>query len=170
MRLHRLFGILALSGTTLFAGSPPDSGKGAVQFAKMKSLVGVWSGKDKDGNPAQVSYKLVSAGKSVLETLDMGDSKENMVTLYHLDGDNLIMTHYCSIGNQPRMRAEHPSRSENALTFNFVDATNITSPDDARMQKLVLTFRDKDQFTQEWTLRAKGKDEAPYVLTYERAK
>lgn len=170
MRLYRLFGMLALSGTTLFAGSPPDSGNGAAQFAKMKSLIGVWNGKDKDGNPVQASYKLVSAGKSVIETLDMGDSKENMVTLYHLDGGQLMMTHYCSIGNQPRMRADRSPQRENTLTFNFVDATNITSLDDARMQKLVLTFRDNNHFTQEWTLRAKGEDQAPYLLRYERAK
>ena len=28
----------------------------------------------------------------------------SMISMYHPDGDKILMTHYCAVGNQPRMR------------------------------------------------------------------
>ena len=114
MKITTLAVIAALFGTTLLAGPPP--GKGSAQLDKLKALVGTWQGKDKDGNPIQVSYKMVSAGTSLMETLDMAEHKESMVTVYHMNGDKVMLTHYCSMGNQPRMKAVS-SKDENTLAF-----------------------------------------------------
>ena len=81
----------------------------------------------------------------------------DMVTVYHPDGDGVLATHYCSVGNQPRMRSGPGSGDK--LVFDFVDATNLSSPDGLHMRKLVVAFQDADHFTQEWTSRSKGKDE-----------
>lgn len=161
--------LLALFTTTLFAGTPSGSGKGSAHLETLKSLVGNWKGTDKDGNPVSISYKLVSDGKALMETLGMGELKENMVTIYHLDGDQLMLTHYCSMGNQPRMRAQ-TTKDEKTLAFSFVDATNLSSPNDAHMRKVVFVFQDNDHFTQEWTMRAKRKDAPPSVFNFERVK
>lgn len=125
-------------------------------FDKLKSLVGEWEGKTASGNTVRASYKLVSAGTSLMETLAPA-GEADMVTLYHSDGDRLMLTHYCAADNQPRMRAEKGGEP-NTLSFSFVDATNLASAAGGHMHKLVLAFKDNDHFSQTWTWREKGQD------------
>lgn len=169
MKIYTLVAIAALSATTLLAGNPPGSGKGEARLEKLKSLVGEWQGKDEKGNQITLSYKLVSDGKTLMESMGMGEHKESMVTIYHLNGDQLMLTHYCSAGNQPRMRVKE-AKDEHTLAFSFIDATNLTSPEDAHMRSVVFTFQDNDHFTQEWTMRSKGKDAPPMEFAFERVK
>ena len=161
---------IALAMTTLLAGTPPASGKSSPGFDKLKSLVGTWQGKDEEGKPVTITYKMVSAGTSLMETLDMGENKEAMITMYHADGDKLMMTHYCSMGNQPRMRAAGLSKDGQKLAFKFFDVTNVASPKDSHMRGLVFTFKDADHFSQEWMMRMEGKTDHPSVFEFERAK
>ena len=74
-------------------------------FEKLKPLVGNWQGKSSEGKPVAITYALVSDGSALMETLRAGSEPE-MVTVYYPDGDRLMMTHYCSMHNQPRMRAD----------------------------------------------------------------
>jgi hypothetical protein len=135
----------------------------------MKSLAGEWSGTMNHGGqemPVSVSYTLVSSGTSLMERLTTPDGSD-MVTMYHPDGSRIMMTHYCSGGNQPRMRTE--TSSADSIAFDFVDATNLASPKAEHMRKLVVKFQDTDHFTQEWTHRKDGKDETG-VFKYARKK
>jgi hypothetical protein len=59
--------------------------------------------------------------------------------------------------------------SGGTLTFNFVDATGLASPQAEHMRKLVVKFQDADHFTQEWTHRMAGKEETG-VFKYTRKK
>ena len=170
MKLYTLIAIILLAATTLLAGSPPGGSKGGAGFDKLKALVGSWTGKDNEGNPVTISYKMVSDSTAIMETLDMAEKHEAMVTMYHMNGNKLMMTHYCSMGNQPRMRAEKASKDGSTLTFSFVDATNLASKNDSHMSKLVVTFKDNDHFTQEWTMSMDGKDAHHAVFDFERAK
>lgn len=79
---------------------------------KLKSLEGHWVGPatwDQNGEKGNVqfelSYRVTSGGKTVLETMMPGTPGE-MVTVYHLDGEDLVLVHYCNSGNQPHMRRE----------------------------------------------------------------
>ncbi len=154
---------------SLNAGSK-SAGKAELQFEKMKSLVGTWKGKDDEGKEVGVSYKLVSNGTSLMETLDMPDHTDAMVTMYHLDGSKLMMTHYCSMGNQPRMRADAKSKEDNAITFAFVDATNMASKKDSHMSKLVVTFTDNDHISHQWSMSANGEVAHTSKFDFERVK
>ncbi len=145
----------ALLGSILSA-APPES-KNKAEFEKLKSLEGVWEGESSDGNPAHVSYKVVSAGSTVMETIDHTHMAEMMVTMYHLDGDNLMMTHYCSAGNQPRMRLV--SSTPNSLTFKMFDATNLASDNDGHMSGVTITWTDKDHITSDWVYSKDGKEQ-----------
>ena len=156
----------ALLGSILYA-APPES-KRKAEFEKMKSLEGVWETDASKGEPTRISYKVVSAGSAVMETIDNTHMPGMMVTMYHLDGDNLMMTHYCSSGNQPRMRLV--SSTPDALTFEMFDATNLASIDDAHMRKLVITWTDKDHIIADWTMSEDGKDAHHGVFTLERKK
>src|SRR5512139_37155 len=151
--------VLALSVGMCFAKTLPE-------FEKMKSLVGEWKGTSADKKPATVTYTLVSDNSALMEKLAMG-GESDMVTMYHPDGDHLMMTHYCSAHNQPRMRSQAVAAGSKNITFDLVDVTNLSSPDAGHMMKLVVTFADKDHFTQEWTWTQKGKEKTE-VIHFER--
>jgi hypothetical protein len=160
---------LFISGLAI-AGEHTGEMKSNAGFEKMKTLVGSWKGKDADGKAVAVSYKVVSAGSTVMETLDMMDTPEAMVTMYHVNGDKLMMTHYCSMGNQPRMRADKMSADGSMIAFTMYDASNLAKKTDAHMSKLVLTFKDADHFIQEWSMSQDGKVAHVGKFEFERAK
>ena len=102
--------------------TPPNN----AGMAKMKSLIGTWVKVDDKGDPTDevVSViKLTAGGSAVQETLFPGQPHE-MVSMYTVDGDNLLMTHYCMLGNQPQMKAD-PKSPANQLKFDFVGGTNL---------------------------------------------
>ncbi len=153
--------VLAFSIGMCFAKTLPE-------FEKMKSLVGEWKGISMDKKPVTVTYTLVSDNSALMERLVISGESE-MVTMYYPDGDHLMMTHYCSAHNQPRMRSQAVSAEIKNITFDLVDVTNLSSPDAGHMKKLVVTFADKDHFTQEWTWTQKGR-EGTEVFNFERTK
>ena len=84
--------------------------------------------------------------------------KEDMITMFNLDGPGrLLMTHYCAVGNEPRMEAS-ASPDGKVITFNYVDATNLASPDAAHMHRMVLTLIDENHHTEEWMFVDHGKE------------
>ena len=123
-------------------------------FASLKTLDGMWAGKDPSGENVKVSYRSTSNGSALMSEI-MG--KEDMITMFHLDGDRLLMTHYCGVGNQPRMRAT-ASPDGKTITFNFLDATNLASPDAGHMHRMVLNLIDANHHTEEWTFLDHGKE------------
>ena len=148
----------------LFATAAGAGDGGNPAWEKMKTLAGDWGG-DSPYGKVQISYKLVSSGKALVETIREPDGSD-MVTVYHPDGSRLVMTHYCSSGNQPRLRAEGLSPEGKKLAFAYVDATNLSSPDSLHMVRLAMTFDDADHFTEEWTSLEKGKENtAAFKLT-----
>jgi hypothetical protein len=81
-----------------------------------------------------------------------------MISMFNLDGPNrLLLTHYCTMGNQPRMQAS-VSPDGKTITFTYVDATNLATPDAGHMQTMVLTLVDDNHHTEEWTFVDHGKE------------
>ncbi len=140
--------------------------KSQPEFDQIKSLAGDWEGKAVGGNPpAHINYKVVSGGSAVMETIMEGPGAQ-MITIYHLDGDQLMMTHYCMANNQPRMRSDASSSSPNSINFSFVDVTNLSSPDAGHMVAHSIVWKDSDHVTQHWTWREAGKEtDATFELT-----
>src|SRR5439155_8435497 len=96
---------------------------------KLKKLSGTWVATDKDGKPTSevVSvFRVTSAGSAVHETIFPGTDHE-MVSVYHLDGKDLVMTHYCALGNQPRMKLDAKSQP-NQLVFHSRAGPTSTRP------------------------------------------
>ncbi|MFQ6112969.1 MAG: hypothetical protein ACE5NG_02640, partial [bacterium] len=93
----------------------------------------------------------------LLERL-MPENEPSMVTIYHLDGDYLMLTHYCAAKNQPRMRAQLGEDDENVVRFVFKDATNLAKTTDGHMHKLAITFVDENHITQKWTWHQNDKE------------
>jgi len=143
---------------TLFALGCAAVAQTAAQraFATIKSLPGTWEGKGHDGQTFQVTFKITGGGSAVLSEIQV--PKEDMVSMIHLDGpDRLLLTHYCAVGNQPRMQASVSSDGK-VITFNYVDATNLASPDSGHMQKMILTVLEENHHTEEWLFVDHGKE------------
>ena len=82
---------------------------------------------------------------------------EDMISMIHFDGANrLLLTHYCAIGNQPRMVAS-ASPDGKTVTFNFLDATNLASPQSGHMDHVVIAMLDANHHTEEWNFIDHGK-------------
>ena len=122
-------------------------------FAKLKSLVGSWKSKTSDehkeeskkehegGNPDDVSvtFKLTGAGSALVETQFPGMPHE-MVSVYHLDGDELRMTHYCAAGNQPRVKLDRAKSTPDELIFVFDGGTNLDPEKDMHIHGVRIKF------------------------------
>ncbi len=160
MKIRALLAIAALCIASAPVWGATDA---ASAFATLKNLAGQWETKGPDGNPTVVTWKAISAGSAMMEEMP----HENMITMYHLDNDRLLMTHYCSAKNQPRMQAE-VSPDGKTIIFNFLDATNLASPADGHMHKMVLTVRDKDHFSEQWFFSQGGKDVHTETFQYAR--
>jgi hypothetical protein len=163
--MKRAILVFLFSGATVALASDAAPGAG---WEKLKTLVGTWQSTTA-GHPgaATVTFKLVSNGSSLMETMDMPGHSEEMITMYAPDGPSgrIVATHYCSAGNQPRMAAAGLDGSR--LDFQFLDATNVVDPNGELMRSLEIRFQDADHFEQLWTSRANGKDSSE-TFTYVR--
>jgi len=140
--------------------SPAELSKS--RFERIKSLAGEWSGPgpaEMQGAPLDVRYRVTAGGNAVEETIMPGSDHE-MVTMYHLDGDRLMLTHYCVAGNQPRMVAANEGSSGGSvetIRFEFAGASNLASPNDGHMHQMEMTIDGKDHLTTHWTYYQDGK-------------
>ena len=97
-------------------------------FAKLKTLKGTWNNKVSEaehheaGADSKIIYRLTGAGSALVET-DFPDSDHEMVSVYHLDGEDLRLTHYCAMGNQPRLKLDRAGSSPTRLVFVFDGGT-----------------------------------------------
>lgn len=124
----------------------------------LKALEGEWILLDPEGNPTDqvgLAYRVTSGGSAVLETIFPGTEHE-MMTVYHMDGDDLVLTHYCHMGNQPRMKASEGS-TESKILWEFVDATNLPSPDAPHMHDGTLEILGKNRLRSAWNLLENGE-------------
>jgi len=137
------------------AGAPANPG-----FEMLKKLAGTWTGAGGEMGDVTVTYKVISAGSTVMETIMPGTDHE-MVTMYHMDGNDLVLTHYCALGNQPHMKAEALKREAGqpaTLKFTCVGGSNMKSEKDMHMHSAEFTFVDDDHLQSTWGLLSDGKE------------
>ena len=121
--------------------SPPTN----AQLEKLKKLAGTWVVADENGKPTdQIAtiIKVTAGGSAVHETLFPGQPHE-MISVYTVDGTDLVMTHYCVLGNQPRMKAD-PKSPADKIIFKFTGGGNLDPKKDKHMHESTLTIVDAD--------------------------
>jgi len=148
----------------LTAGARADDHKHVAKgdanpaLERLKKLAGEWVALDDKGKPTDqvVSvFKVTAAGSAVHETIFPGAAHE-MMSVYHLDGKDLLMTHYCALGNQPRMKLD-PKGKPNELRFVFAGGTNLDPARDMHMHEGSITLVDDDHMEWSWCGYAGGK-------------
>jgi hypothetical protein len=144
---------LALIGTarTPAAGKPNS----VLAFEHLTSLVGEWKGVQ-DGTEIKLTYTLTAAGSALMEESRAGNTV--MMTMFTVDGDHLIATHYCSAGNQPQMMTGAiTDPSAKSLAFTLSRVTGMKTPGDWHNTGLTIIMDDKQHLTQVWTYEDDGK-------------
>ena len=149
--------LLPLAILIPLASSLAHAAPGDAAWKQLLSLSGEWEG-TAERKTSTVSYTVISGGTALMETIQAPAPEPGMVTIYHRDGDGLVATHYCSMGNQPRMRAPGASDGK-SISFKFADITNLT-PGGGHIKDLTVTFDDPNHFTQQWTSAFDGKEQS----------
>jgi hypothetical protein len=169
MKTHALLITAAILAAPIYAADnkSPEVDTAAA-FAKLKSLTGVWEAKV-DGKTARLTYELTGAGTTLIET-EGGDAHPGMMTMYHLNGSRLMLTHYCMAGNQPRMQAKSYDAKTGELQFRFLDATNLKTPNDGHMHNATIRIIDHDHLVSEWEFYENGKKKFGEAAEYTRVK
>jgi hypothetical protein len=147
----------ALATTILVIGQSPavPATRSATIFTQMKSLVGDWEAVQ-DGVPVKETYT-VSANGSALMAETHPTNGPAMITMFTVDGDHLIATHYCAAGNQPQMVTGLPQDLQKGVTFTLVRVTGMKTPDDWHNTGVTIKLDDPNHMTQRWTYLYKGK-------------
>jgi hypothetical protein len=160
--------ILLLAGATVCsAGERPGTIIDAkAAFARLKELAGEWQGNSSMGK-TRLTYELIAGGTSLVER-EKGERMPEMMTVYHLDGDRLILTHYCMAGNQPRMQARSFDARTGELKFEFLDATNLATQDAGHMRNVTLRLIDNDRMTSAWEFYEGGRSKMTESFEYSR--
>jgi hypothetical protein len=125
-------------------------------FDQLKSLTGSWEGKNSMGEPVHVTYRMTGEGSALMS--EINGHGHDMISMFTLDGANrLILTHYCAVGNQPRMQAS-ASPDGKTITFNFLDAANLDNLQSGHMDHVVIAMLDSNHPTEAWTFTDHGKE------------
>lgn len=130
---------------------------GAQAFEKLKTLSGEWTGPvgKADGPKGRVRWESISGGTAMMETLFPGDAHE-MRSVYHLDKGELMLTHYCGAGNQPRMRMSADSTAER-IAFRFDGGTNLDPAKDGHVHDGEIRFLPDGRMEAQWSFYQGGK-------------
>ena len=163
--MSRFLIALAFLATVSLSASPASD-----LFERMKSLSGEWRGKSTKGWTDTMKVDVIAGGSVVRMTSFDAHPGETMQTMLHLDGDRLILTHYCVAKNQPRLVAARIAPDLHSATFEFLDGTGMASRDAGHMDKVLYELTDQDHFTSRWTWYSKGEERWMEQIEHERVR
>src|SRR6266704_4087533 len=125
-------------------------------FEKLKTLAGSWQGSVM-GMSVQATIRVTSRGNAILHEVTSSGMPDNPITMIYVDGDRLLLTHYCDSGNRPRMEGKI-SPDGNSVTFDFLDVSGRT--EEFFMHDAMFTMVDADHHIEAWTYSLHGKPPA----------
>lgn len=157
---------MALLQAPVVAQFNPEAAEAA--FSKLRSLEGEWSGVLPDGGSIEITYEQINGGAIIERYRSRDPMWWNMSTTYHLDNGRIVMSHYCSWGNHPRMSAVIDTNGPERIDFDFIDLAE-NEPDNGYMRDFEVEFIDRDQVEHHWTWREDG-DDTLLKLTLTRVK
>jgi hypothetical protein len=116
----------------------------AFQF--LQTMTGDWdrSGGDHDhgANSNLIKIRVSAAGSAIVETIFPGSETE-MVTVYHRNGDDLLLTHYCALQNAPVMKFQK-SDKPGEIKFVFQGGTNFDPKVNMHVHEGTLRIKNSD--------------------------
>ena len=133
----------------------PAPSEAQKSFDQMKTLAGSWEGPvttsplavEVEGKPAQISLRVTSRGNALMHDLTIAGIPDNPITMFYLDSDRILLTHYCDAGNRPRMTGKM-SPDGKKVEFEFLD---IAGNPQYHMHHAVFTIVDANHHIEDWT-------------------
>lgn len=131
-------------------------------FDKMKALSGSWEGRvttvpptpEMDGKLMQVTLRTTSMGNALVHEMTSAGRPDDPITMFYLDSDRLMLTHYCDAGNRPRMVAKALPDGK-TIDFEFLDVAGNMQY--GHMHHAEFTIVDTNHHVEEWTFMAGDK-------------
>ena len=150
--------LVLAAGAAAAAPAPAPARPTSASLERFKTLAGEWVAAE-DGDMVKkgdlvARYAVTASGSAVVETVFPG-SEHEMVTVYHADGPDLVLTHFCMEGNQPRMRARGAQGSR--FEFAYDGGTNIDPKRDRHMHSATFDLASANEIRSEWSELAEGK-------------
>ncbi len=112
-----------------------------------------WSGARQGTGDIAATYTLAKFKNSVTENLMM-DGTPYMTSVYHLDGADLRVTHFC-VESQPRLKADRVDASAGIAHFGIVDVTNA-GPKSGYVEEISLANPDPQTLRIEFVFKGNG--------------
>jgi len=171
--LSVLFTLLAAAAFAVdSAATPSDAQK---SFDTMKTLAGSWEGHfttippqaDIEGKPAHTTLRVTSMGNAIVHEMQGEGRPDDPITMLYLDGDRLLLTHYCDAGNRPRMTGKM-SPDGKTVEFEFLDVAGSTQY--GHMHHAVFTIIDANHHTEDWTYMQPGDKPVHAHIDLQRSK
>jgi hypothetical protein len=166
VKRYLLIFVATCLGMTNIAGA--QAGDGTPALAKLQGLTGdwegtfEWSGARTASGKMNATYYATGNGSAIVENLTV-DGAPVMTSVYHLDGTNLRMTHFCAAQNQPRLKATFVDLAQGVIKFSLVDVTNLRSPDAGYVHGLEVRLLDPNHITLSFLFEGGGKQSTERV-------
>ena len=140
-------------------------------FNLLKTLEGSWTAQHGPGKTATSRFELTANGTVLVEHyVNPAIPGGQMMNAYHLDGQDLVLTHYCVARNQPTLRAERFDAATSEMQFEFLRATNLVTLDAGHMRRAKYRVIDRNTFVTEWEFFDKGIKTLTEVESFTRVK
>jgi hypothetical protein len=177
--LRTIFTAAVLLSLTTIAFAQSDAQK---SFDQIKTLAGSWQGpvtfdppdaEMSTDKPVHVSLRVTSRGNALVHEMQEAGTAEDParydhpVTMFYVDGDRLLLTHYCDAGNRPRMTGK-VSRDGKTVDFDFVDFSGGNQY--GHMYHATFTALDANHHTEDWTYLMPGDKPMHAHMDLQRAK
>lgn len=134
------------------SAAPSSTAHDEQMLGRIAALEGDWEMADEEGQPVLAStFSVTAAHSAVREIMFPGDDHE-MTNLYHMDGPDLVITHYCAAGNQPRMVASEAHQTEEGAVyyFDFESVSNLRDEHTHYMGNMTLIILNDGTIREEW--------------------
>jgi len=129
-------------------------------FARFQSFAGTWKARSTKGWTETNTYEVAAKGSVVVNRSFFDDEpNDGMLTTIYLDGDRLLMTHYCEARNQPTLVAATIDDATKRVVFRYVSGTNMKSRETGHMDSAVFEFVDESHVRSRWSWYASGKEQ-----------
>lgn len=140
--------------------TPAPKSEAQLAFDKMKTLEGSWEGRmntptvpQVDGMLSKVTFRVVSRGHTLMHDMKSDRLPDEPITMFVVDNDRLLLTHYCDGDNRPRMTGK-ASADGKTVEFDFIDISGKLNV--GHMHHAVFTFIDDNHHTEDWTYMMPG--------------
>lgn len=152
-KLAVLIILIATATVVLAQDNPPKAGAAQSDakkaFEKMKTLAGSWQGTVMN-IPINFTIRAVSSGTAILHEGDTsgGGPPKHEITIFYVEGDRLLATHYCDGGNRARFEGKM-SPDGKTSEFSFLDVAGSTRG--GYLKDMTFTVIDADHHTVAFT-------------------